>query len=125
LETATILFGVAVLALLLGLLLGRDGLILVTLGGLLAPILGIAALLFLIKRASTEFGLTDKRLVMKSGWLTTQVDEMPLGKVEAIRIEQDILGKFCGFGNLVTIGTGGTRRAFQTITEPFEFYARV
>ncbi len=120
-----VLFAVACVLLVVGLALGEKGVLLAILGGALAALLGPVALAYLIVRATTEFGLTDKRIIVKSGWVSTQVREMPLGKVEAIRVEQGIIGKMFGFGNLVTIGTGGTRRACATIAQPFDFYRRV
>ncbi len=108
----------------IGLVMGENGLPL-AIGGVLTAFLALLVLVLMMQRATTEFGLTDKRIVSKSGWVTTQVREMPLGKVEAIRIEQGIFGKMFGFGTLVTIGSGGTCRACVNIAEPFDFYKRV
>jgi uncharacterized membrane protein YdbT with pleckstrin-like domain len=68
------------------------------LGGVLLTFLALVVVVLMVQQATTEFGLTDRRIVIKSGWVTTQVREMPLGKVEAIRVEQGILGKSFGFG---------------------------
>ncbi|HXG11584.1 MAG TPA: PH domain-containing protein [Gemmataceae bacterium] len=111
--------------LVVGLVLGQNGLPRIILGCALAVFLGLVVLDHMIQRATTEFGLTDKRIVIKSGWVTTQVREMPLGQVEAIRLEQEIFGKLFGFGSLVTIGSGGTRRTCANIADPFDFYKRV
>jgi uncharacterized membrane protein YdbT with pleckstrin-like domain len=119
------LFAVACVLLLVGLVMGQNGVLLAFLGGILATLLGPVTLANMIVRATTEFGLTDKRVIVKSGWLTTQVREMPLGKVETIRVKQGIVGKIFGFGTLVAVGSGGTRRACATIAEPFDFYRRV
>ena len=121
----TVLLAVPVILVVIGLVLGQNGLPLAIIGGVLAAVVALIALALMIRRATTEFGLTDKRIVIKSGWVTTRVREMPLGRVEAIRVEQGILGKIFGFGSLVAIGTGGTRRACESIVEPFDFYKSV
>jgi membrane protein YdbS with pleckstrin-like domain len=85
-------------------------------------VLGIVTLFRAIERATTEFALTDKRIVIKSGLLSTQLREMPLGKVEAINVRQDILGKLFHFGSVVVTGSGGTMRRMLHVDQPFEIY---
>src|SRR5262249_12320363 len=67
----------------------------------------------------------QRRDCTQSGLLTTQVREMPLGKVEALLMRQGLIGKLLGYGTLVFKGSGGTRRACKNIAAPFEFYRRV
>jgi uncharacterized membrane protein YdbT with pleckstrin-like domain len=117
--------GILVVIGLVILVMGQNGLPLAIIGAVLAALMALIVLSLIVRRATTEFGLTDKRIVIKSGWVTTQVREMPLGKVEATRIEQGLLGKVFGFGSLVIIGSGGTRRYCETIGKPFEFYKSV
>ncbi|HLW68009.1 MAG TPA: PH domain-containing protein [Gemmataceae bacterium] len=85
----------------------------------------IALLIRVVQRLTTEFSCTDKRILIKSGLLTTQLREMPLGKVEALSMEQSLFGKLFGYGTLVFKGSGGTRRECSHIEAPFDFYKRV
>jgi uncharacterized membrane protein YdbT with pleckstrin-like domain len=85
---------------------------------------GRVFILFL-KRITTEFSCTDRRILIKSGLLTTRLREMPLGKVEALLMQQGIFGKLFGYGTLVFKGSGGTRRSCENMKSPFDFYKRV
>jgi uncharacterized membrane protein YdbT with pleckstrin-like domain len=92
-----------------------------TLGGLLIfgglLILGITYL----KIRSSEFAVTDKRVLIKVGILKTQSLETMLSKVEGIHVEQGIIGKMVNSGSIVVKGTGGTNNPFSNIDQPFEF----
>ncbi len=70
---------------------------------------------------TTEFAVTDKRIIAKTGLLRRRSLELMLGKVESIGVNQPILGRIFNFGSLVVVGTGGTREAFPNIERPMEF----
>jgi uncharacterized membrane protein YdbT with pleckstrin-like domain len=91
----------------------------------IALIAGFVVLALLIGRLTTEFSCTDKRILIKSGLITTQLRDMPLAKVEALRLEQGLFGKIFGYGTVVFKGSGGTRRTCKSIEDPFDFYKRV
>lgn len=101
------------------------GLGLVTVGVPAAIMAGGGILLLWIKRLTTEFSCTNRRILIKSGLATTRLREMPLAKVEALRLEQDLFGKLFGYGTLVFNGSGGTKRTCKNIENPFGFYKRV
>ena len=74
-----------------------------------------------VKRANSEFAITNKRIVVKLGVLTTRSLELNLQKVEGIAVEQDLTGQMFGYGTIVVTGTGGTREPFDGIEDPHEF----
>jgi uncharacterized membrane protein YdbT with pleckstrin-like domain len=74
-----------------------------------------------IKRQSSDFAVTNKRVMMKSGVMTTRSVELLLNKIEAIAVDQSLLGRMFGYGNIVVTGSGGTREAFSQIQSPLEF----
>ncbi len=74
-----------------------------------------------IKRQSSDFAVTNKRVMMKSGVMTTRSVELLLNKIEAIAVDQSLLGRMFGYGNIVVTGSGGTREAFSHIQSPLEF----
>ena len=82
-------------------------------------------LIRLVEQLTTEYSCTDRRIVIKSGLLTVWVREMPLTKVEALRIEHTLFGRLIGYGTLVFKGSGGTRRTCSCIEEPTDFYRQV
>lgn len=84
--------------------------------------LGVAALLAaVVKRQSSDFAVTNKRVMMKTGVLATRSIELLLGKIEAIAVNQGLLGRMLGYGDIVVTGSGGTREAFSNIQGPLEF----
>jgi membrane protein YdbS with pleckstrin-like domain len=85
-------------------------------------VFGAVTLTHAVERATKEFGLTDRRVIIKSGWIGTHVREMPLGKIEAIRVRQGIEGKLLGFGTIIVTGSGGTHRRMVNVEDPFGFY---
>lgn len=113
------------LLLCLGIVAGEKGNGFVLVGLPMALIAGIILLSLLVERMTTEFSCTDRRILIKSGLLTTQLREMPLGKIEALLMQQGLFGKLFGYGTLDFNGSGGTRRTCSNIEAPFDFYKRV
>jgi uncharacterized membrane protein YdbT with pleckstrin-like domain len=74
-----------------------------------------------VKRQSSDFAVTNKRVMMKAGVLTTRSVELLLNKIEAIAVDQSLLGRLFGYGDIVVTGSGGTREAFSHIQSPLEF----
>ena len=74
-----------------------------------------------IKRQSSDFAVTNKRVMMKVGVFSTRSIELLLSKVEAIAVEQTLLGRMFGYGDIVITGSGGTKEAFSKIQSPLEF----
>ena len=60
----------------------------------LFSLLGLATCLSgLIVYYSSEFGITDKRVIMKSGLITRYAYENSLDRIEGIEISQSIMGR--------------------------------
>jgi uncharacterized membrane protein YdbT with pleckstrin-like domain len=74
-----------------------------------------------IKRQSSDFAVTNKRVMMKVGVFATRSIELLLSKVEAIAVHQTFGGRLFGYGDIVVTGSGGTREAFSNIQSPLEF----
>jgi len=82
-------------------------------------LIGIIGLIVsFIRSKTTEFALTDKRVIGKSGIIKRNSLELVLGKVESISVNQNILGRIFDFGTLVVTGSGGTHQVFPYIAEP-------
>ena len=107
--------------------------------GLLNPtlsafwMLGLAFLVFAaglgvdraVRYVSSEFAITNKRVLIKVGFINRHTVEMLLTKVETIRVEQGILARLFNFGTIVLTGTGGTNEPFRLIAAPLEFRRQV
>lgn len=111
---------------LIGIAIGREiGLPLVVIGGPMTVAGAILLVAQMIACLCTEFSCTDRRILIKSGLITTRLREMPLAKVEALLMEQGLFGKIFGYGTLIFKGSGGTRRECGNIEAPFDFYRKV
>ena len=89
--------------------------------GLIPPGLGLFILLAaLIKRRSSDFAVTNMRVMMKTGVIRTRSVELLLGKIEAIAVNQSVGGRMFGYGDIVVTGSGGTEEAFSDIQAPLE-----
>lgn len=91
----------------------------------LAWIPGVLALLAWIKpwleRHSSEFAVTNRRVIIKLGFFSTRSVELLLPKIEGIAVTQSLLGRMLGFGEIVVTGSGGTQERFDHIQAPLEF----
>jgi uncharacterized membrane protein YdbT with pleckstrin-like domain len=67
---------------------------------------------------TTEFGLTDRRIIAKTGLIERHSLEIVLPKVESIRVTQPLMGRILDYGTVVVRGTGGTRERFTFISHP-------
>ncbi|MFN4896649.1 MAG: PH domain-containing protein [Pseudomonadota bacterium] len=72
----------------------------------------------LILYLTSEFGVTSKRVLGKTGLVRLKTTDIVLAKVEAIRINQSVLGRICNFGDVLVTGTGGTEEVLSYIPDP-------
>jgi uncharacterized membrane protein YdbT with pleckstrin-like domain len=92
-------------------------------------VLGVIGLIMMvppwIRSISSEFAVTNKRVLVKVGLVRRHSLELLLQKVEGIGVDQGILGRILGYGTITVSGTGGTREAFRMIARPLEFRRQV
>jgi uncharacterized membrane protein YdbT with pleckstrin-like domain len=82
----------------------------------------LSACVQFLRHRNTEFALTDRRLLVKTGWITHTASEVLLNKIESIHVKQDVLGRQFSFGSIVVTGTGGSNEVIMEMNEPFDFY---
>jgi uncharacterized membrane protein YdbT with pleckstrin-like domain len=75
----------------------------------------------LVRRQTSEFVVTNKRVLMKAGVFTVRSIELLLSKVEAIAVHQSLAGRMFGYGDIVLTGSGGTKEPFSAIQSPLAF----
>jgi len=98
----------------------------VSIAGLLLILFGSAILaVSQIRRNATEMAVTNKRIIIKVGFLTKRTVELFLTKVESVGVEQTLFGRMLGFGSITVRGTGGTNEPFSHVTNPMEFRRQV
>jgi len=78
-----------------------------------------------IRSFSSEFAVTNKRVLIKVGLIRRHSIELLLQKVEGIGVDQGLLGRILGYGTITVSGVGGTKEAFRMISNPLEFRRQV
>jgi uncharacterized membrane protein YdbT with pleckstrin-like domain len=98
-------------------------------GWIAGAILGLIGLMLFIppwiRSMSSEFAITNKRVLIKVGLIRRHSLELLLQKVEGIGVDQGILGRILGYGTITVSGVGGTKEAFRMISNPLEFRRQV
>jgi uncharacterized membrane protein YdbT with pleckstrin-like domain len=94
---------------------------LVVIAGFFALIAVEAALKAWIRRATTEFAITDRRVIYKTGLFSRHTLEMNRGKVESVDVDQPFLGRIFGYGTVILRGTGSTFQPIYHIADPLTF----
>jgi uncharacterized membrane protein YdbT with pleckstrin-like domain len=84
-------------------------------------LVGIPLIFIWLRRSSSEFVVTNKRVMIKVGVISRRTLELNLAKVESITVDQGIGGRMFNFGDITIVGTGGTKEPFQGIARPMAF----
>ena len=69
---------------------------------------------------SSEFAVTNKRVISKTGIISRDVSEMNLNSIEGVNLEQNILGRLLNFGVIKISGRGNSTVVFQGIDDPIK-----
>jgi uncharacterized membrane protein YdbT with pleckstrin-like domain len=86
---------------------------------LLALVVGLFVLAWAwIRYRTTEFAVTDRRVIAKSGLISRRTVEMFLDKVESLNVEQSVAGRIFDYGTVTIRGTGATQEPFGNISMP-------
>jgi len=96
--------------------------------GLWLVVLIIAAVPVLsavINWRSAEFAVTNKRVILKTGFIQSKTEEMFLNKIESVGVDQTLTGRVLGFGSIAIRGTGGSLEPFHRVSAPLEFRKQI
>jgi uncharacterized membrane protein YdbT with pleckstrin-like domain len=75
----------------------------------------------MIRKWSTEIGVTSHRFVERYGLLSMRTNEIALPNIEGVRVNQSILGRIFGYGTVRIEGTGVDSVTTPTIADPVGF----
>ncbi len=78
----------------------------------------------LVEYLTSEFAITNKRIIIKQGFVSRRTMELNLNKVESVSVDQSIPGRILNYGSITVLGTGGTRERFANLAAPLEFRKR-
>ena len=104
---------------------GRELAPLMGLGAGLVVLAGVVAFFDWLRVKTSEFAVTNKRVIIKTGFIRRHTLELLLRQVEAISVDQSLTGRLLGFGSLTLTGTGGVREVFHRVVDPLEFRRRI
>lgn len=93
-------------------------------GLILLPAFGLGLIFWLIayvRYKTTEFAVTNKRVIAKSGFVTRRTVEMSLAKVETVQVIQGLMGRIFNFGTLIVTGAGNPQDPIDGVHNPMEF----
>ena len=94
-----------------------------------AAVVGVVTLWFwlaaFIDRATTEFAVTNRRVIFKAGLIRRRTIEMNLAAVESVDVVQGIFARILGFGEVHIHGTGGQWTPHPRIRDPLTFRSHI
>ncbi|WP_395646655.1 PH domain-containing protein [Terricaulis sp.] len=70
---------------------------------------------------TTDFAVTDRRVILKKGWLNRQTYELAVESVEGVTLHQSIWARLFGYGNVIVTGTGEAIIRFPAMANPVVF----
>ena len=77
------------------------------------------------RRWTTEVVVTDRRVVLKRGFIRRHTAEMNMQKVESVDVDQTQLGRIFNYGTVTIKGTGSTLESFRMIDHPLKLRSAI
>ncbi|MBU0455698.1 MAG: PH domain-containing protein [Gammaproteobacteria bacterium] len=74
-----------------------------------------------IDYTQSELAVTNRRIMLKMGWLSRSSMEIALENIASINVEQSLGGRFLGYGTLTFNDVGSARSPYKNISDPFAF----
>lgn len=65
-----------------------------------------------------EQGVTNKRVIYKTGIISRKSEEMKITSIETVEIDQGVFGRMLGYGNIKVTGRGTSDVVFRGIDNP-------
>ncbi len=87
------------------------------------PTFGVALIGVLyewLRLRAIEQGVTNRRVVRKTGIVSRETTELRLSSIETIDLQQSTWGRLLGFGNVLLTGRGESAMLFNTIAHPLD-----
>ncbi len=70
---------------------------------------------------TSELVITDRRVLIKVGFIRRHTFEMFISKIESVAVYQGMMGRIFNYGTVEIRGTGGSAESFSTIAAPLQF----
>lgn len=72
-----------------------------------------------------EYGVTNKRVICKTGIIARKTNEMKLRSIETVEIDQSVLARILGYGTVKITGQGISDVLFKFINDPLMVKRRI
>jgi uncharacterized membrane protein YdbT with pleckstrin-like domain len=72
------------------------------------------------RRWITEFVVTDRRVIYKTGFISRHTSEMNMDKIESVTVDQGLLGRMLDYGTIHVLGTGQGLEHLHRIASPVQ-----
>lgn len=100
-----------------------------TLGGWIVRfaflMMAFSAISSLIKYLATEYVMTNRRMIVKTGLIRRNSFEIFLNRIESIQVDQSVFGRIMDYGTIVIGGVGGSKDTFFYIPSPLALRQKV
>ena len=73
------------------------------------------------ERWTTEIAITNRRIILKRGFIRRDTAEMHMEKVESVDVNQSLLGRMLDYGDVTVRGTGAGLETLRQIDAPLDF----
>ncbi|MCR4283067.1 MAG: PH domain-containing protein [Bauldia sp.] len=73
------------------------------------------------ERWTTEIAITNRRIILKRGFIRRDTAEMHMEKVESVDVNQSLFGRLLNYGNVTVRGTGAGLETLRLIDAPLAF----
>ena len=96
----------------------------IIIGIITIPLFGLGIIIILgavFTYISTELAVTNKRVVIKTGFIKRSTIELNLSKGESIQVHQGLFGRILNYGSLVVSGAGNPQAPIPNIADPMSF----
>ena len=74
----------------------------------------------LITYFTTEYGITNTRVISKQGLIRRDIEEINLSSIESINVNQSIIGRILNYGTIIISGRGTSKVIFKDIDNVIE-----
>ena len=78
-----------------------------------------------LRRVTTEFAVTDHRIIYKRGIIGRYTIEMARAKVESVDVQQGPAGRAFNYGTIIVRGTGGGLEPIQNVESPLRLRSAI
>jgi uncharacterized membrane protein YdbT with pleckstrin-like domain len=78
----------------------------------------IVGIIAIVRLATVEVAVTDKRIIGKIGLISTSTLDLRLAKLEGISVRRRLFGAIFNYGSVTVAGSGNTRITFPGMHNP-------